>query len=604
MWKNFTHKFFNLSLLLTLLITTNLQSQCPGCLVDVPNNLAADTIYLDPIPDGMVGTAYDEDISFRLPKSTTPVAATDSTVTPGIDLDKIKILFISNLPPGLEWETNQDSYDTDSNPDGCVKFCGVPLATGTFILDIVLEVEVGPFTQETSFQQAITVLPSVSINDGFTMTNSTGCGEVTVSFNNNVPSNGNSGFSYLWDFGNGNASFDENPTSQTFSMPGTYPINYQAIIDTSGFVLTKIRVIESDCSDIFSAPDIYLDIIDPDGNSTVTSQIVNTNPPVEFAFNMPLIDGNYTLIVKDEDSGLNGSDDQCDFYSFNKFSNGILVNGSSSIELTILHPIDTINTIDSVYVYPTPDQPELIYDEPATWCEDENIILTSSYDHNNQWIINGSPILGATDTSWQVLESGSYSLVYTNDFGCTATSEVLEITLDPLPAIPIFNNSDNFLEVVVPGILPTNYSLQWYYENTLLPGETGLSYCLTQTGTVTLIVTDNDTGCTNSFTNSETFNPDYACGALGIEELTNEGLKIFPNPFSEKVNIEFSIDEASDFFINIYDLLGRKNQIDAQQNFSGNFQRSYSFDSWTEGVYLLEIDFGSYRIHRKLVLQQ
>ncbi|MEM6965451.1 MAG: T9SS type A sorting domain-containing protein [Bacteroidota bacterium] len=604
MLKNFTLKFSNLSLLLTLLVTTNLQSQCPGCTVDLPGNLAADTIFLEPIPNGTVGAAYDEDISFRLPKSTTPVAASDPSVPAGIDLDDIKILFITNLPPGLAWETNQDSYDTNTNPDGCVKFCGVPFADGTFVLDIVLEVEIGPITQETSFQQEITILPSVSINDGFTMTNSAGCGAVTVAFTNNVPSNGNSGFSYLWDFGNGNASIDEDPVSQTFSSPGTYPIDYQAIIDTSGFVLTNIRVIDSDCSDLFSAPDIYLDIIDPNGNSTVTPQIVNTNPPVEFAFNIPLVDGNYTLIVKDDDSGLNGADDECDFYSFNKFSNGILVNGGSAIDITIFHPVDTVTTTDSVYVYPVPDQPEIIYTTPPTWCEDENIILTSSYSSNNQWLLDSLPIVGATGTDWQVLASGSYTLAYTNSFGCSAVSEALDIALDPLPEIPLFNNTDNLLEVIVPGILPSNYALQWYYENTLLPGETGLTYCLSQTGTVTLVVTDNDTGCTNSFTTQEDFDPDFACGAVSISELIGEELKIFPNPFSENINIEFELNKVSDFQINVYDLLGRKNQIEAQQNFSGIFQRSYSFDTWSEGVYLLEIDFGDHQLHRKLILQR
>ncbi len=595
--------FLLLSFIFAFPITS--QSQCPDCQISLPGNLGIDTIYLDTVPTGSVNLAYAEDVSFRLPKTTTPVAANDSTIQGGITLDEIRILFISNLPPGLEWETNEDVYFPADETDGCVRICGTPLAPGTYVLDIVLEVKVLFITQESTFQRTIVVLPSTTVNDGFTMTNSAGCGEVTVSFENNVPSNGNSGFSYDWDFGNGNTSNSENPADQTYSTPGTYPIDYQTVIDTSGYVLTKIRVIESDCADIFGgAPDIYLDIIDPNGNSTVTASIDNTDPPVEFNFNMPLIDGNYTLVVKDEDGGLGGLDDECDFYSFNKFSNGILVNGSSSVELSILHPVDTIRTTDSVYVYPVPDQPQLSYEVPLAWCEGENVFFSSSYSSGNQWMLNGVPINGATESFYQAWETGSYSVVYTNGFGCKAESEVEEIILNALPAVPTFNDQDNILEVVVPGNLPADYSLQWYYENTLLPGETELTYCMTQSGNYILEVTDNETGCTNSFASDEIFNSEYNCGVLGIEDLSQGSLKIFPNPFKENIYIQFALTEKSDFKITVIDLLGRRIELDARSEFGGEFKQSYSFTDWNAGVYLLEIDFGDDRIYQKIVLQK
>lgn len=606
MLKRNTFQFFFLTILTNLILLNFLQAQigCPGCLVDVPNNLAADTIYLDSFPDATAFAAYDQDVSFRLPKTTTPVAANDPTVIAGITLDEISIIQITNLPPGIEWETNAASYFPDTQTDGCVRLCGTPLASGTFLLDVILEVRIGFFTQETSFQREMVVLPSSIINDGFTMTNGSGCGEVTVSFQNNVPSNGNSGYSYNWDFGNGNTSNNENPTTQTYFTPGVYPVDYQAVIDTSGYTLTKVTIIDADCTDLTNGPDFYLDIIDPNGNSFVTPSFSNPGTPFDFNLNIPLLPGNYTLVVKDEDSGINGTDDECDFYSFNQLSNGILINGSSSIQLTILHPVDTITTTDSVYVFPVPSQPIINFETPMTWCEDETIILSSSYPNNNQWVVDSTPIFGATDPTWLVQGSGNYAVTYTNDFGCTATSDVLEIMLDPLPEIPIFNNDNNLLEVVVPSILPDDYSLQWFYENTLLPGETDLSYCLTQTGSVSLEVTDNVTGCTNVFTSSQTFDPDFNCGISSIDEIVNSTFNVYPNPFRENIFIEFSIDESTTFQINVIDMLGRKTILDSENQFQGIFNRSYSFDQFTAGVYWLECDFGEYRLHRKIVLQK
>lgn len=44
------------------------------------------------------------------------------------------------------------------------------------------------------------------------------------------------------------------------------------------------------------------------------------------------------------------------------------------------------------------------------FCEGDSIILTSNQSYGNQWYVDGSPIVGATDTSYVVFASGSYSL--------------------------------------------------------------------------------------------------------------------------------------------------------------------------------------------------
>jgi len=219
-------------------------------------------------------------------------------------------------------------------------------------------------------------------------------------------------------------------------------------------------------------------------------------------------------------------------------------------------------------------------------------------------MLNGLPINGATESFYQALETGFYSVVYTNGFGCSAESEMVEIILNALPAVPIFNDDDNILGVVVPGTLPADYSLQWYYENTLLPGETELTYCMTQSGNYTLVVTDNVTGCTNTFANDQIFNPEYNCGVLGIEDLSQGSLKIYPNPFRENIHIQFVLNENSDFKITVIDLLGRRVELDSSVEFGGAFNQSYSFSDWNAGVYLLEIDFGDERIYQKIVLQK
>jgi hypothetical protein len=60
-----------------------------------------------------------------------------------------------------------------------------------------------------------------------------------------------------------------------------------------------------------------------------------------------------------------------------------------------------------------------------------NVTLTASpvFEGNIQWYFNGEPIDGANDIAYQAEETGSYSVVYSYDFGCVAesTSEIEDV---------------------------------------------------------------------------------------------------------------------------------------------------------------------------------
>src|SRR5690606_23849578 len=45
-----------------------------------------------------------------------------------------------------------------------------------------------------------------------------------------------------------------------------------------------------------------------------------------------------------------------------------------------------------------------------------------------QWIFNGQPIPGATDSTYIVTQNGFYQVEVSNAYGCKATSEIYEVT--------------------------------------------------------------------------------------------------------------------------------------------------------------------------------
>lgn len=585
-------------------------ANCPGCQVDVPQGLPEDTLFLGAIPDGMANAYYDQDVSFRMPKTSTPVSQNDPDVPSGLNIAEITIVGISNLPPGLSWEANASSYSPQDETDGCLKFCGTPLVPGLYVMEVTIEAVVFIVTEEVTFDMEVYIAPAMSNNDGFSLVNNSGCGMVTTSFENNVVSNGNAGYRYNWDFGNGNSSLDENPSDQTYDTPGTYIVNYQATIDTTGYILTRVGVIDVDCSDIptgpvFSnKPDLQVEIEDPSGVRIYESErIDNVDGPVDYFPNILIESGTYRLKVIDEDSGINGGDDTCIDINFNLLSNGTITGNGFELELDIFNPIDTISTTDTITVYAIPDAPVLVNLLEDEFCDGSTTTLTSSYLEGNQWFFEGEAIVGATADSFEVLESGMYQVQYTSVEGCTAISEAITITINELPEIPTYSNTNNLLTLASTIVYDPEFTLQWYQDGELLIGETTTEFCALEDGEYTLEVTDPTTGCTNVFTQTIDHDGSLDCFTSAEDLVLAFDLSIFPNPVNDWINISLSTKETMTLGVKIYDIMGRvfyHNPV--QQEVYGTTQLSpISVENLAPGMYFIELRLGEETMVQKFI---
>jgi len=476
----------------------NGQTGCPGCEMQLDEDLTLDTIYLDPIPDGTKNLYYDNDVSFRLPMTTTPVAVTDPSVLPGLIIDEISILAVNNLPEGINWESNKESFILSEGTDGCIKLCGIPLKADSFDIEVILNARFGAFNRQTTVNLSMYIAPSVSINDGFNMMDFEGCGQVLVSFENNVPSEGDEGYSYNWDFGNGKTSNDENPTNQLYSEPGEYEVNYEALIDTIGFILTEIRIEDVPCGDFLGRPDIFININDPSGQSIYQTQDRrNENPPISFKPNIRIGPGQYTLEVKDEDGGLEGGDDICTIMKFTQNINGKVTGIDWELFFNVIHNVDTISTKDTIRVYPIPDKPFVSIAGETTFCDGDSMVLSSSYGVSNLWYKDGIAIAMANDSSYIVTEGGNYQVAYTTEQGCTSFSDVIGIQVNPLPEAPIVDYIGE-TTLCEGDTLTLNSSYAdnnvWYLNNEVIDGAIANTFDVSNTGEYQVAFT-NENGC-------------------------------------------------------------------------------------------------------------
>ena len=114
----------------------SLNAQCTTCTPVLPT-MPADTIYLDSFPNARKGVYYEQTASFRFPYTTTPLATIQPGTPSGVALQSFEITGISGLPVGLTYTPDRvPMLYNESSPqtrDGCIKICGIPQQSGTFI---------------------------------------------------------------------------------------------------------------------------------------------------------------------------------------------------------------------------------------------------------------------------------------------------------------------------------------------------------------------------------------------------------------------------------------------------------------------------------------
>lgn len=589
---------------LFLLSNVSAQSGCPGCITKLPT-LSEDTVFIGKLPNGEVGKAYNQDVSFRMPKTTTPVAALDSVTPPGLPISKIEVLSVEGLPEGLKWQPNKTIFDTGKgDTDGCVKICGIPTQTDSFVLTVRVKASVFIIQQETSFPMRLYIAPKKKITNGFTMTNYEGCEPLAVNFTNNVPSKGKDGYSYSWNFGDSTTFTGENPPTHLYNKAGKYVVRYRALIDTTGPVLESITLLNVDCTDLFNNPDIYCIIKDPSGTKVFDSSpdVPNAVLPLKIPINLPVEAGNYTIEVLDEDSGVKGGDDPCGSMPFNTLSGDTLSAGGLRLVLNIRRPIDTIISVDTVTVFPTAEKPNIIDPLGLNACIGvDSVLLIASYADGITWWTDGKPIAGAVTNRYRPTSSGWYRALHTTPYGCATFSDSVRVNINPIPATPIYQNDKNVLKIQNPPGTPPDFIYQWYLGSSPIVGATGTSYCARQGGNIGVTVKNVATGCSSFYATNVQIDPAGINCTISATDLAVQPLSIFPNPATDVLQVRWSDPVSGTGVARLLDLAGR--QISSQVVSAGADRVTFSLNGIPSGMYLLEIQAVNFMGRGKVVVK-
>ena len=607
-------KIYFLLLIVVLFFENNTFAQCPGCALNtscIVTPAYPSTCPLDTLPSGMAGQVYDNDITFYMPE----IFKVTSPITQNVHLDELVINNVTGLPTGLNWQTNSTDntyHPSAGNEHGCAKVCGTPLFPGVYNVTIFFQVTVTPqsvgsvTTENESSTMVMIVSQNPSGNSAFTISNPQGCAPLITDFNPVVTSGGSPLYTYSWDFGNGNTSISENPSTQTYTNAGTYIISQTT--NMLAYRLTDVTfdvgsntnwcgdVDEPDIFGCSGSPDFVFELRDSSTSSIIytSSEVSNSMTGSWNNINLQLQNQTYTIQFWDIDAV--SANDNLGIFTITPTATGTFNFSGGGVSGTYIIDTEIINSLsdtDSVTVFSVPTVLAITSTPNDSICFDQTITLTvPNNGYNYQWYNDTTLLYNAIDT-FLILNnaSGSYWVNATNQYGCSSVSQPVNINFIENPYKPTFGISANTLTCYL-----TDVTFQWYQNGILINGATNNSYTITVSDYYSLVV-ENSFGCMSfSDTVFVTF------GAIS-ENLFVNNFSIFPNPNNGEFAISFNMIAMAEINITVLDITGRIVFQKNEGEFNGKFERLINLSDLNKGMYLFNLQVGTQQINKRFVIQ-
>ncbi|MEI6576379.1 MAG: C10 family peptidase [Bacteroidota bacterium] len=97
---------------------------------------------------------------------------------------------------------------------------------------------------------------------------------------------------------------------------------------------------------------------------------------------------------------------------------------------------------------------------------------------------------------------------------------------------------------------------------------------------------------------------DYSLGFIGINENNGfDGLKIYPNPAKDQLNLSFDLASSSILTVDLISMSGQTVITETYNNFSGSFNKSFDLSNMAKGVYTLRLSSDKGVSNHKVVVQ-
>lgn len=219
---------------------------------------------------------------------------------------------------------------------------------------------------------------------------------------------------------------------------------------------------------------------------------------------------------------------------------------------------------------------QAINNDPA--CEGIPVRLFVNSPDKVTWV---GPEVGNTDTL-DVFADGDYYAIMTNQFFCTTNSNTITLTFGETPVKPVISQSNDTLYAST-----VADSYKWFKDGSLVSGASNNFLKVTANAVYTVIAVA-DGGCESPLSNDYSF-------VVGINELKDLGISVYPNPSKDFVNLSSQKVLSK---ISLIDVVG--NTVSEYNNTS-----KARIALPTSGVYFVKITLeGGKEVVTKIISQQ
>ena len=624
-----------LAVVITLFTFYNSQAQCPGCIINTSCSDATPGTRLpnlcpSTLPSGTVGMPYSEDLTIWLPQTFTYSGIS-------ITILHVDVTSVSNLPAGLSLETSLGpvpvSFNVTSDMRLCAKICGTPTVPGTRTVQlnvtVLVNTPLGNQTQNQSFPVPITINAPAGGNASFSFNAASGCDSLTDTFNallTNAPYPVN----YRWDFDNDSTIDDttKTPPPVFYNTPGEHYV--RLVTEFLNYRITEVAVNNINnapwywhefCGDgtgvtLFGIP-LYTQVSDADLTVQLTDGTNVYNGPERTDQDAPVWNPNIafnptpgviTLSFHEVDPGICGSGQNggiatitftgAKTYNFSTIGGDGTISGRVKVETYVE---STIETIDTIIIYSSPDTPILAANKDS-FCTNDSVqlfIASPTSGYTIEWYKDNAIITGVTDSSLWVKDAGVYTVRISSPEGCSAISAEKHIYK--------FASPPGVLAVIlIPGRKVVNsnfpgagFSIRWYVNGLLIPGANTQIVDALIDGTYTCEVYNTDYAYCSRTSNG------FAFSSVGIENnlLDLNNLQVYPNPSNGSFTVAFDVFDSEKYTLTITDMLG--NNIDQTIETATNNQvkKEYNLNTLASGMYLLHVQSANNAIQKRIIIK-
>jgi hypothetical protein len=183
--------------------------------------------------------------------------------------------------------------------------------------------------------------------------------------------------------------------------------------------------------------------------------------------------------------------------------------------------------------------------------------------------------------------------VTVNDGVNQVISDPVVLTVVPKPTAPVITDNGTQL------ISDVTTGNQWYLNGGMIPGATEQTYTPVESGIYYATVTDAVSGCQSDPSNTIQF------AMVGIDPLTgNDPVLVYPNPFSDRMNVAYSVTGKGQVRLSLTDAFGKELRILASYPSlaDGKYTLNFSRENLNAGCYFLKVQTGTYTVVKKIML--